>query len=198
MPVTKIMIIRHAEKPADDGSISGVSQAGLQDPEELAVRGWQRSGALVRLFAPPMGSFASMLLATPDIIFASGAGKHSRSLRSQHTVLALADFLGKRLDLSYEKGEENLLAADALQENGNVLIAWEHEAIPEIANQITGGKAIYPRTWRGTVLILYGYLIEFPLKTSGVSNRFRKCCCRETIVVLFRSHKGEIQAFPLK
>ena len=149
MPVTKIMIIRHAEKPADDGSISGVSQAGLQDPEELAVRGWQRSGALVRLFAPPMGSFASMLLATPDIIFASGAGKHSRSLRPQHTVLALADFLGKRLDLSYEKGEENLLAADALQENGNVLIAWEHEAIPEIANQITGGKAIYPRTWPG-------------------------------------------------
>src|SRR5690349_20215248 len=104
MPATKIMIIRHAEKPADDGSVSGVSQAGSQDREELAVRGWQRSGALIGLFAPPRGSFASALLATPDVIFASGAGKHSRSLRPEHTVLTLADFLGKRLDLSYAKG----------------------------------------------------------------------------------------------
>jgi hypothetical protein len=33
---TKIMIIRHAEKPAADGSIAGVSQIGLQDSEGLS------------------------------------------------------------------------------------------------------------------------------------------------------------------
>ncbi|MEO8766957.1 MAG: hypothetical protein ABI363_01200 [Nitrosospira sp.] len=148
MPVTKIMIIRHAEKPSDDGSIAGVSQTGFQDPEELIVRGWQRSGALIGLLVPPKkGSFASSFLATPDVIFASGAAKHSKSLRPQHTVLALADFLGQKLDLSHTKGEENLLVADVLSKNGNILIAWEHEAIPEIANRITGDKKTCPQKW---------------------------------------------------
>jgi len=147
MPATKIMIIRHAEKPADDGSIAGVSQAGLQDPEELAVRGWQRSGALIGLFAPPKRAFASPLLATPDVIFASGVAKHSNSLRPQHTVLALADFIGQQLDLSHTKGEENLLVANVRSKNGNILIAWEHEAIPEIANQITGDRTTCPQKW---------------------------------------------------
>ncbi len=144
---TKIMIIRHAEKPAGNGSVAGISQNGLQDSEELIVRGWQRSGALIGLFAPPGGSFASSLLATPDVIFASGVAKHSKSLRPQHTVLALTDFLGKQLDLSHTKGEEDLLVADALSKNGSVLIAWEHEAIPAIANRITGDSKTCPQTW---------------------------------------------------
>ena len=147
MSATKIMIIRHAEKPADDGPITGVSQAGLQDPEELTVRGWQRSGALIRFFAPAKGLFASSLLATPDVIFASGVAKHSKSLRPQHTVLALADFLGQQLDLSHTKGEEDLLVADALSKNGSILIAWEHEAIPAIANRITGDSKTCPQKW---------------------------------------------------
>jgi hypothetical protein len=50
----KIMIIRHAEKP--DGQTAGISMAGGQSPEELTVQGWQRSGALVRFFAPLLGS----------------------------------------------------------------------------------------------------------------------------------------------
>ncbi len=144
---TKIMIIRHAEKPVGNGSIAGVSQTGLQDSEELIVRGWQRSGALIGLFAPPGGSFASLLLAMPDVIFASGVAKHSESLRPQHTVLALADFLGQQLDLSHTKGEEDLLVADAFSKNGSILIAWEHEAIPAIANQITGDSKTCPQTW---------------------------------------------------
>jgi hypothetical protein len=38
---------RRMESPSDDGSISGISQAGAQDPEELVVKCWQRSGALL-------------------------------------------------------------------------------------------------------------------------------------------------------
>ena len=90
MAVSKIMIIRHAEKPGDDGLIAGVSQDGAPDSKELIVRGWQRSGALVCLFAPTAGSFSHALLATPEVIFASGVAKHSDSLRPQHTILALA------------------------------------------------------------------------------------------------------------
>jgi hypothetical protein len=81
MATTKIMIIRHAEKPTDDGSISGVTQSGTKDPEELIVRGWQRAGALVRFFAPPDGHFVNSQLATPDTIFASKVAHHSPSFR---------------------------------------------------------------------------------------------------------------------
>ena len=59
MAAAKIMIVRHAEKPSDDGTILGVDADGKDNPEELIVRGWQRSGALVRLFAPRATSRAS-------------------------------------------------------------------------------------------------------------------------------------------
>jgi len=147
MAVSKIMIIRHAEKPSDDGLIAGVSQDGTPESKELIARGWQRSGALVRFFAPTAGSFSHALLATPDVIFASGVAKHSDSLRPQHTVLALAEFLGQQIDLSHAKGEENALVADAIARRGNVLISWEHEAIPAIAGQIAGNSMIYPQKW---------------------------------------------------
>ena len=88
MPAIKIILIRHAEKP--DRTKQGVSEAGKADPEELVVRGWQRSGALVHLFAPRDGKFVAPQLAKPKTIFASAVGKHSKSLRPQHTVLALS------------------------------------------------------------------------------------------------------------
>ena len=87
MPASKIMLIRHAERPSDDGKVRGVTAAGDQDSEELVVRGWQRSGALVRLFAPRNGVFADPRLAEPKTIFASPFVKHGGSLRPKHTVL---------------------------------------------------------------------------------------------------------------
>src|ERR1700687_2918267 len=100
------MLIRHAEKPSDDGKIGGVTAAGKEDAEELIVRGWQRSGALVRLFAPRDGKFADPRLAQPCTISASAVGKHSNSLRPQHTVLELAAELKLSLDLRFKKGDE--------------------------------------------------------------------------------------------
>jgi hypothetical protein len=143
------MMIRHAEKPSDDGTIVGISQGGTADPEELIVRGWQRSGALVRLFKPIAGQFSNPVLATPDVIFASKVGKHSNSLRPQHTVVALAELLGRKLNLTHAKGEEPALVADVLAQNGNVLIAWEHEAVPIIAGLIVGTSTPYPPQWPG-------------------------------------------------
>lgn len=150
MPATKIMLIRHAEKPSEDGKVQGVTAAGAQDPEELIVRGWQRSGALVRFFAPHAGKFADPRLATPRIIFASAVAKHSKSLRPEHTVLELATVLTLRLDLRHAKGDEKALAASAVAADGPVLIAWEHEAIPEIVNHILGNDMSCPQKWPGS------------------------------------------------
>jgi len=150
MPATKIMLIRHAEKPSDDGTVVGVTTAGVADPEELVVRGWQRSGALVRFFAPRGGKFSDPRLAQPSTIFASAAGKHSKSLRPQQTVLELSKELKLPLDLRFPKGDEADLVNAALAAAGSVLIAWEHEAIPDIANRILGDNTTCPQKWPGS------------------------------------------------
>jgi hypothetical protein len=150
MAATKIMIIRHAERPPDDGSAQGVTLQGANDPKELIVRGWQRAGALVRFFKPPGDDFADPHLGTPDTIFASKVAHHSPSLRPQHTVESLADFLHKSLVLTHAKGEEEALVAEAIAANGTVLIAWEHEVIPDIGNFISGNKTTCPQKWHGS------------------------------------------------
>jgi hypothetical protein len=150
MPASKIMLTRHAEKPSDDGTtVLGVDADGHKNPEELIVRGWQRSGGLVRLFAPRDCKFVDPHLAQPKTIFASGVGKHSNSLRPQHTVLALATELGLTLQTKYLKGDEADLAKGAVAATGPVLIAWEHQDIPSIVDAIVGNTTTCPQSWDG-------------------------------------------------
>ena len=69
---TKIMIIRHGEKPMDKHVPPyGVTPDGEHDWESLTVQGWLRAGAVQFLFAPLSGKFVSPNLATPSAIFAS-------------------------------------------------------------------------------------------------------------------------------
>jgi hypothetical protein len=148
----KIMIIRHAEKPTDPGVSSefdGISSNGQLNSEELIVRGWQRSGGLVRLFAPRDGHFVDPHLATPQTIFASGIGHRSKSLRPQHTVLELATLLGLQLETRFLKDDFADMVPTAVAADGIVLIAWEHEDIPAIANLILGNSTTVPQQWPG-------------------------------------------------
>ena len=147
MAAARIMIVRHGEKPSDDGRIQGVAADGKHSPEELIVRGWQRSGALVRLFAPRNGNFVDPHLATPKTIFASKAAPHSESLRPQHTVLELATVLGLTLSLGHLKDDLQGLAAAAIAAPGPVLIAWEHQNVPAIVNLIVGNDTTCPQKW---------------------------------------------------
>jgi hypothetical protein len=142
----KVMIIRHAEKPSDDDSIRGVTENGAHDPDELSVRGWQRAGALIRFFAPANGVYAHPALATPDAIFACAANDHAKSVRSEHTVRPLAQFLNKTIDL-HKKGAEDKLVQAVIATQGVVLIAWEHNVIPDIAAGIVGNNHTCPTKW---------------------------------------------------
>jgi hypothetical protein len=146
---SKIMIIRHAEKPA--GHVAGVDESGACSGHHLSVRGWQRAGALACLFAPARGALQSPLLARPEFIFASAAVDdpepgNSRSRRPEETVGPLAEVVGVAVDLRFSKGEEKALAAAAMACGGPVLIAWQHENISAIAHAITGVK-IAPHNW---------------------------------------------------
>ncbi len=143
---TKIMIIRHGEKPTDNDDVKGVAEDGRHDPDELSVRGWQRAGALVRFFSPRNGHFSQAELATPELIFAADPAS-GKSRRSAHTVRPLADFLGKKVDVTFAKGDEPTLAHHLENINGIVLIAWEHKLIPEIVNNLVGNDKLCPQKW---------------------------------------------------
>jgi broad specificity phosphatase PhoE len=144
---TKIMIVRHGEKPSDDGSIHGVNQNGDHDSDELSVQGWQRAGALVRFFAPPNGKFSNPALASPTTIFAAAAATKTKSVRSIHTVQLLAQFLDKNVDVRFGTGAEDKLVEAVTATPGVALIAWEHDAIPDIAASIVGNHKTCPKKW---------------------------------------------------
>ncbi len=144
--MTKIMIIRHAEKPTPDGAFRGVTVGGNHDKHDLSVRGWQRAGALVRFFAPHGGTPASPI-STPSSIFASAATPASPSLRAKHTVLPLAEVLGLAVHTHHADGEEYGVALAALAAVSPVLIAWHHHSIPELVRHIAGDVAGSPPHW---------------------------------------------------
>jgi hypothetical protein len=147
MTASKIMVIRHAEKPNDAGTIFGVDLEGKQDREELTVRGWQRAGALVRFFAPVDGHFTDQRIETPTTIFASGVVHHSKSLRPQHTVGPLAEVIGPdNLRLDFSEGQEEQLVTAAIAASGVILLCWHHEGIPAIKDALLGDRSA-PRKW---------------------------------------------------
>ncbi|PNG24316.1 hypothetical protein [Methylocella silvestris] len=147
MPCEKIMLIRHAERPSADKKFRGVSIEGRKDRESLTVRGWQRAGALVRLFAPSEGHFAGSALARPQALYACKADARDPSLRPQMTLLPMAEWLGAPLNRDFYHGQEDALVECVRAGAGPALIAWKHDAMHLIANEILGDDTIAPQHW---------------------------------------------------
>ncbi len=136
-PPSKIMIIRHAEKPPDppntngpwDVQVNGQSGGG----KSLIVPGWQRAGALNAFFAPYKSEPASKGIVTPHHIYAaSPAGTETQ--RPWETVTPLAAWLNytegtSQFDTSYTIGDEKHLVKSVLGHGSPVLICWEHDHI---------------------------------------------------------------------
>ena len=148
---SRIMIMRHAEKHAEPS----VTVEGRSDEHSLTVRGWQRAGALVRLFGPD----ADVAL-RPDVVYASAIGPGSETQRPQQTVGPLVDLTRERGAFRYEdrflKPDSEALIADVLKKTGTVLIAWEHSCIPDIVAALPHPPAV-PSEWpkdRGSSRVL--------------------------------------------
>jgi hypothetical protein len=142
MPATRIMLIRHAEKPDDtDG---GVDPKGKPDKHDLVVRGWQRAGALVQFFANPRDPNGPVK--RPATIFATEPNPGNESKRPLHTVTPLKQLLGITIDNTIPVGSEQELVDKATARDGVVLISWHHEKIPAIANLILQNKSA-PQKW---------------------------------------------------
>jgi hypothetical protein len=167
-----IMIIRHAEKPDtyNGQTYNGVNalatECGPQGSEDLVTLGWQRSGALVTLFAPPWGPKSSLV--TPHTLFASDPTHHKGddkdessepSQRPYETLTAVATALGANatqpmpINTSFSKKHYDSMVTAALACSGAVLIAWQHEDIPAIGQSIlkqtNTANVKIPTTWSG-------------------------------------------------
>jgi hypothetical protein len=158
---TKIMVIRHAEKPPtkddDDaptdaassnkvleGPPYGVDDDGNNSNESLIVLGWQRAGALTCLFDPAYGPLQNSDLATPQHLFASA----SKSQRPLETIEPLGSRLGL-MPTTESKNDYKDIADQAMACGGIALICWQHGDIPHIANHILGDKTTAPQKWPG-------------------------------------------------
>lgn len=142
MSTPRIILLRHAEKPSDDGRFRGVDASGRPDDNELSVRGWQRAGALAHFFAPGGGD-----LGVPDALLAGPPSAAHPSRRSISTLTPLAERLGQPLDVSHPRGHEAELARALAQHDGLVLVAWDHRGLCRIAEALVGATGVTPQQW---------------------------------------------------
>jgi hypothetical protein len=155
MPLHRLMLIRHGEKEPDSGPPPyGVNEEGVLDPHSLSPRGWQRAGALVRFFSEA----ETRGIKRPDAVYASKVGNSvlmadghdiSQSLRPQQTVTPLVEAIQPKrgLQTPCAVGEESALVQALAAEKGIVLVAWEHNHIPVVAQAFTNEA---PSSWPGS------------------------------------------------
>ena len=157
-PPEAIYIIRHGEKPGDPlpaqgkhrGHGFGVDYLGARSEHSLLPRGWQRSGALVALFAPAAGPPPAGLR-TPATLLSPSHGDPGKTAvrRTYQTIQGLAEHLGLVIGTPFEVGHEPQLAERVLAaHSGVVLICWEHHHIPAIARSLpTAEGTVIPAAW---------------------------------------------------
>ena len=144
---TKIMLLRHAEKPAKDNAPFGVNRKGLRSKEALTVRGWQRAGALTSLLAPAHGDFQHPSLARPLFLYASKPLLRKGSRRPLKTLTPLGEKLSIKINSDYQRAEFKKMIEDVFSRAGVVLICWQREYLPDIASLILGEKKGAPAEW---------------------------------------------------
>jgi hypothetical protein len=157
-PPEAIYIIRHGEKPGHPppphekhkAPHFGVDYQGAQDEHSLLPRGWQRSGALVALFAPALGAPPAGLR-TPATLLSPLHHDPAKTVvrRTYQTIQGLAEHLGLTIGTPFAVGHEPKLADTVLASgSGVVLICWEHSHIPVIARSLpTAPGTAIPDEW---------------------------------------------------
>jgi len=144
-PPTKIMLIRHGEKPpkspGKDGPFDVQENGTPGGGKSLIVQGWQRAGALNAFFAPYHSKPSNPDIATPNYIYAANPNKESA--RPCESVTPLAAWLGYKqgspqFNVNFDiGGGEKDMVKSVMGLDGVVLICWEHDHImPNIIDAI--------------------------------------------------------------
>lgn len=141
LPVTRpaqIILIRHADKPADPTN-PHLSPAGVKRAEELVS--FITTDPMMTRFGLPVA------------VFATKTTKDDDGQRTQETVAPLARALKLPVQTPYLGKHYAALATQILANPAyagkTVLICWNHEEIPQLAAAL--GVTPPPRKWKGSV-----------------------------------------------
>lgn len=144
MGPTKIMIIRHAEKPVTSNGLTynGINEQGGPDEDSLIPQGWERAGAVANVFYPINNiALQNPELKAPNYIYASNPnvqaiGEKQPSRRPYQTISALYEKMLHSipsapviLNKSFEADGYPAMVTDVLKQFGTILIAWQHQDI---------------------------------------------------------------------
>jgi len=134
----QIILIRHAEKPADP-----------EDPH-LSRAGVRRAERLLSFITtnPAMTRFG-----LPVAVFATRATRHDNGQRTQETVAPLARALNLPVQTPYLGRDyarlARLILANPAYTGKTVLICWNHDEIPQLVAAL--GVTPEPPKWKGSV-----------------------------------------------
>jgi hypothetical protein len=132
-----VMLIRHAEKPADDTS------------PDLSAEGKKRAEALPELFRK--SDTRPEPLPTPDFIFATKNSKNSH--RPLETITPLAKQLKLTVNSDFADDDVEDLAQELFKNQmylgKTVLVCWHHGKLPKLARKLKAPDA--PEEWDGKV-----------------------------------------------
>jgi hypothetical protein len=132
----QVLIIRHAEKPAQGNSLS--------------LKGKERAAALAPFF---IGTPELLTFGAPIVIYAQRPSNQEPSLRPVETVKPLGMALDSIVLTTYSHDEINELVEEIKTkpeyQMKMVLICWEHHDIPQIAKAF--GKVDCPKKWNDSV-----------------------------------------------
>ncbi|MDH6150422.1 hypothetical protein [Paraburkholderia tuberum] len=148
-----ILVMRHAEKPADP-----------MDPN-LSEQGFARARSLATYIPETRETLGS-----PDFIFAAAISKHSA--RPYETVEPLAKATGKPIDATFADQDYSALASTLLSTppyaDQQLVVCWHHGNIPSLMRMLGCKEGAYPNPWDHKVFNLI-LKVEFAHGTPSVS-----------------------------
>jgi len=170
-----VCIIRHAEKQKKtellkDGQERVVYKKNGQPvyTQNLSLKGWERAYALAPYFT---NKNESMPYGKPVALFAPSLGEKDRSLRPLQTLTPLSHLLHIPVQQPFAPEQYAQLVEQittTTEYDGKfVLIAYEHEHIPSLAQAFGASSA--PTSWKGDLFDRI-WVIRFDEKTKAVAS----------------------------
>lgn len=114
--ITKVVIIRHGEKP--------------EEGDHLSCQGLNRALQLPSVLYAKFGR--------PDYTFvpSPSTGKGTSSIRMLETVIPFAVKYNLTINSKYDKEDAKGVAAAITKKSGTILLVWEHKAIPPLVKAL--------------------------------------------------------------